>query len=109
MTKSSQNCIACLESTYNKMQRKHKPVPTVYEYQSSTSSHRPWLMIYIKHQQDRVLVDVRRKKFIYKQKLQSPVKNCQNFYNLKEYINISHQPADTRLMIDIKHQPGSFC
>ena len=36
-SKKCQNCIACLESAYNEMQRKH--VPRVYEYQSSKSSH----------------------------------------------------------------------
>ena len=59
MTKSSQkkcqNCIRFLESTYNEMQRKH-----IYlEYMSI--KHEPvatGLMIDIKHQPDRVLVDI---------------------------------------------------
>ena len=36
------------------MQRKYTSIPTVYEYQSSTSSH----PVDIKHQPDTVLVDV---------------------------------------------------
>ena len=54
-----QNFIACSESTYNEMQRKHIPVATVYEYQSSTSSPKTLsLMIGIKHQPDKIPVHV---------------------------------------------------
>ena len=54
-----QNCIACLESTFNEMQRKHIQVPTVYEYQSSTSSPTTLsLMIGIKHQPDKIPVHI---------------------------------------------------
>ena len=52
-----QNFIAGSESTYNEMQRKHILVPTIYEYQSSTSSTQTVsLMIGIKHQPDKIPV-----------------------------------------------------
>ena len=54
-SKTCQNCIPFVETIYIKMQRKR--IPRVYEYQLSTSSHQ-LLTIDIKHQADRVLVDV---------------------------------------------------
>ena len=92
-----------------------------------------WLTFDIKHQPDRVLVDVwyqtstrysfgwglTKNDFSYKQKWQSPVKKSVKivyvFWNLQtlkrkentylEYMNINHEPVATWLMIDIKYHP----